>query len=373
MPPPSHHRMKHPSTERIDPRRPPHRRRRILWSLAVVLLVVGAGLAAGRSEEATPRKATPAPTTTPAPDPKPWKRPLATTGAPLNGAAAGERCFGAASRDPLRPCDNPDLRLKVIPSPEDALVEPNARCYPVGQTKTLLPCAFGVPAEGAAGHVALIGDSHAAHWRAALEGVAQARRWHGISITRSGCPFSKAVAQLPSPADAQCVRWNRATMAWLLRHPQISTVFVSQHSGGDVVEAPGSTTLQTQIAGYVDVWRTLPATVTRIFVIRDTPRSRSQSNACIERAIARRKPAGVACGVPRRFALRPDPAVIAARRMATARVRVVNMTRYMCSDRVCPPVIGGALVHKYIDHLTQTFAATLGPYMLRRVNAVLGP
>ena len=27
------------------------------------------------------------------------------------------RCFGAASRDPLRPCENADLRRKVVPAP----------------------------------------------------------------------------------------------------------------------------------------------------------------------------------------------------------------------------------------------------------------
>ncbi len=299
-------------------------------------------------------------------------RPATPTGAPRNGAAGGQLCFGAAARDPLAPCDNPDLRLKVIPTPDEALLEPNARCRPVGRTATLLPCAFGVPVDGAAGQFALLGDSHAAHWRATLEGVAQSRRWSGTSITRSGCPFSEAVARLPRPARGQCLRWNRATMAWLARHPQVSTVFVAQHRGGKVVTAAGATNTRTQIDGYTRAWRAMPATVKQIFVIRDTPRGTSRSADCIARAVARRTPPGPACALPRSSVLRPDPAVAAARQMASPRVRLVDMTRYMCTARACPPVIGGALVHKDADHLTQTFATSLAPYMLRRVDVVLG-
>jgi hypothetical protein len=31
--------------------------------------------------------------------------------------------------------------------------------------------------------------------------------------------------------------------------------------------------------------------------------------------------------------------------------------------------VGGALVHKDVDHLTQVFARTLGPYLLRAIDA----
>src|SRR4051794_11434965 len=36
------------------------------------------------------------------------------------------RCFGAASRDPVVPCHNAALRYDVIPTPDDALISPNA-------------------------------------------------------------------------------------------------------------------------------------------------------------------------------------------------------------------------------------------------------
>jgi hypothetical protein len=60
--------------------------------------------------------------------------------------------------------------------------------------------------------------------------------------------------------------------------------------------------------------------------------------------------------------VRPDPAVAAAREFGA---HVIDLTPEFCDARRCYPVIGGALVHKDADHLTQVFARTLGPFMDR--------
>lgn len=284
--------------------------------------------------------------------------------------APDSTCFGAAARDPLHPCRDRRLRLRVIPSPDDALLEPNGRCTPVEPTKVLLPCAFGTPAGDATDTIALVGDSHASHWRAAVEVMADARGWRGISLTHSGCPFSKAVAALEGANRSECRAWNRAALRWFESHPEVHTVFVSEHSGGKVDVPRGSTTRATQVSGYLAVWAALPPNITRIFVIRDTPRNVSATSACVSQAMARKIPAGPKCAVRRRTALRPDPAVAAARQAPGDRVKIIDLTSFFCSARLCLPVIGGALVHKDIDHLTQTYAATLGPYLLRQVDAI---
>ncbi len=287
-------------------------------------------------------------------------------------AAAGtprSACFGAASRDPRAPCRDPKLRLRVFPKPEDAILQPNARCTPVDQTKVLLPCAFGVPKDKAEGVIALVGDSHAAHWRAAVEVTAQERGWRGISITRSSCPFSRAVAVLEGAETRRCRVWNDAVLTWFDEHPEVHTAFVSEHRGGKVVTQPGTGAQETQVRGYLKAWAALPATVTRIFVIRDTPRDSSGTADCVEAAVAARRPPGTACALPRGRVLRPDPAAIAVRRHPSDRLRLLDLSPYMCSKRLCLPVVGGALVHRDIDHLTQTFATTLGPYLTRKVAA----
>ncbi|MCW2966357.1 MAG: acyltransferase [Solirubrobacteraceae bacterium] len=286
------------------------------------------------------------------------------------GGASQPRCFGAASRDPLHPCDNPRLRHTVVPSPSDALILPNSPCDPDPSTTPYF-CTFGSPTADAKATVALIGDSHATHWRAALLTVASRDHWHGLSITRSSCPFTKAVPLIPQPARSQCTAWNAQVVAFVDAHPEITTVFVSEHRGGVVVPS-GLTARTTQIRGYIAAWRELPATVRHVIVIRDTPYDRTHTGDCVERALHRHEEPGLVCAIPRAKALKTDPAALAARRVHGSRVDLVDMSHYMCSDALCYPVVGGVLVHKDVNHIGVTFGTTMGPYLLRAVNRLLG-
>jgi SGNH domain (fused to AT3 domains) len=106
-------------------------------------------------------------------------------------------------------------------------------------------------------------------------------------------------------------------------------------------------------------------------VIRDNPSVSLDTNACVERALAARRPAGRACALERRTSLDPDPAATAARRLGSPRVRVLDLTRFFCGARQCYPVIGGVLVYKDTTHLTGLYARTLAPYLGRAVDAVI--
>ena len=91
---------------------------------------------------------------------------------------------------------------------------------------------------------------------------------------------------------------------------------------------------------------------------------------CVEQAISDHRIAATACDAPRGAALPPDPARAAARD-ETARVRAIDLSRYFCDQRRCPPVIGGALVYKDVEsHLTDVYAATLAPVLRREVDAL---
>jgi hypothetical protein len=290
--------------------------------------------------------------------------------APATAPAARERCFGAASRDPRHRCVNPRLRLAVVPSPDDAVISQNAPCMPMDVDGVLKPCAFGLPAAGARATVALVGDSHASHWRGALEIAARDAGWRGVSITRSGCPLSEAPAKLePESRRTACLSWNAQVPQWFARHPQVHTVFVVQHFAAQVL-VPGRDVTAAKVAGYAAAWKALPASVTRIVVIRDTPLVGYDALQCVRRAQASHRDAGRACAVPRGATLGSDAAVVAALRLRSRRVGVVDMSPFLCSRRRCFPVVGGALVYKDDQHLTDTFATTLGPYLLRAFDAI---
>lgn len=289
--------------------------------------------------------------------------------------AAGDapRCFGAAARDAAHPCHNPALRHMVRPAPAVAEKALNAPCAPVERVGQVGVCEFGTPAADATGTFALLGDSHAAHWRAALIPVAKAQHWRGLAMIQTGCPLSKATKVLPEPLYDECVRWNGEIGGYLGSHPEIQTVFVSSLiSRFGVKVPPGGDMFETEVHGYMDAWKALPESVQHILVIRDDPKAQKGILSCIEHAIARGLRAGVACARSRRLALERDPAVVAARRLHSRRVRVIDLSDVFCGARRCFPVIGGALVYKDRHHLTRVFATTMAPILLRRVRALLG-
>jgi hypothetical protein len=283
----------------------------------------------------------------------------------VGAAASRPACFGAAARDAAHPCANPRTRLTVRPSPGEAQITPNAACRPIQIALNI--CGFGASAANAAATIALVGNSHAGHWRAALEVAAKALRWQGLSITRSSCPLMQATISLPEPKRVECSRWMQGVVGWFAQHPEVSTLFVSDQPTPPLVP-PGHSVLAAEVNGYIGVWKALPATVSHIFVIRDNPYARGNTLACIEQAMAKREPAGLRCALPRSLALKADPQAIAAQQLHSPRVRVIDLSRFFCDSQLCYPVIGGALVYKDPDHLTRAFAATLGPYLLREVR-----
>jgi hypothetical protein len=294
---------------------------------------------------------------------------LGRTPAPADAGVTDADCFGAASRDPAKPCVNAALRNLVVPSPVNAQAVPDADCEVVFRSRALFVCGWGLAPERASKTIALIGDSHAAHWRPALEVLIHRKGWRAVSMSKAGCPLTAAYAKLPTVARSNdCARWNRAVRRWLRRHPEVSVVFVAQHR---IKVAPrhGQTPSSALRRGYTSAWRYLLAHhVRHVIVLRDTPRDTPNTQSCVSAAIASGVAAGPACAVPRGYALPPDPATAAAQGMRNSRVQVLDLTNVFCSARLCLPVIGGALVHRDTEHMTRQFVASLGPLLTDAVD-----
>ena len=282
-------------------------------------------------------------------------------------AKAGSRCVGAAAMDPVRPCVN--RSLIVEPRPDAVARVPYTYCHPVRGQRDPDVCTFGARSAQARAHVALIGDSHALHWRAALDSVARTRRWHGYSITAPACFYSEAAHALPVGLREPCAPWFEQVRSWLAAHAEVSTIVVTQNAPTPVVIGPGETVLSVKSAGFQRAFMALPPHVRRVLVIRDTPRVSSATFDCVRRVIrARRTRAKIACSFPRSRALPNDPAVDAVKALRSPRYRTIDMSDFFCGSRRCYPVIGGILVHRDEDHINPIYARTLGPYLLRAIR-----
>jgi hypothetical protein len=174
--------------------------------------------------------------------------------------------------------------------------------------------------------------------------------------------FSTATTGAGPPFDQRCPQWNLDVVAWLQANPQIRTVFVAGKTEQFVRPAAGQSAYDARVEGYRARFVALDRTV---IVIRDDPRERTTTKDCVRDRMARRLPLTRACSYRR--APRRDPAVAAARAVGA---HTIDLTRQFCGPRRCYPVIGGALVHKDADHLTQVFARTLGPFLDRAYRAL---
>jgi hypothetical protein len=267
-------------------------------------------------------------------------------------AYGAPRCFGAAARG----CVNPSLRRTVVPGPSKALLMPDAPCRPSrSHYRVIVPCRFGFAERPP--YVALIGDSHAAHWRAAVDVAAKAAGWRAVSITSPGCSFSTEVYPAPPPIPARCRRHSAEALTWLRRHPSVRTVVTSNAAGRGLSPE-----------GYLAMWRRLPKSVRRIHVIRDVPRVSHATAGCVASVKRRRRRSVRACPVSRASAFPADTSAQAAAR-GGRRVRLLDFSRFFCGARRCYPVVGGAYVYRDFNHMNPIFSSTLGPYLLRAMIA----
>ena len=128
-------------------------------------------------------------------------------------------------------------------------------------------------------------------WRAAVAVVADAKRWHGVSITRNNCPYTFA----QTPGKGRCKGWAGSVRRWLKAHPEVKQVVVGANSGSGVVAADGHTLRTTKINGYIDAWKAIPQSVRDIFVVHDVPHAANDTAECVSRAIAKRRNPALRC------------------------------------------------------------------------------
>ncbi|MFI8526681.1 acyltransferase family protein [Promicromonospora sukumoe] len=318
-------------------------------------------------------------------------------------AAAGVACFGAAARPPQgEPCANPDLAGTAVPAPEAVAADLPApfaesatdRCASTGrETTEPVVCERGDRTSGV--RIALVGDSHAAHYASALVGAAETEGWALDIFVKAGCPFSDAVRMQDDVLTAACVEWVDRTERVLL-DGGYALVVTSQMSGvgwenpwsaattgtGATPQAatpqattPQATTPQAATPqawakdGLATLWQRLAAEKLPVAAIADVPRPRPDVVECLT---APDVDLTAGCRNPRGDATRAfDPQGGAVDRLDRPDVVLVDLTDVYCDARECHPVIGGVTVYRDADHLSDTFAGTLAPYLANALAPLL--
>ena len=196
--------------------------------------------------------------------------------------------------------------------------------------------------------IALVGGSHSAQWLPALQAIAERQDLRILGMTKSGCWFSDGAKsdQAPVGAGESCARWNRNLLKQLHRL-RPDAVFTT------LTRADGMEMLPSK---YVEKWWQMQALGIDVIAIRDTPWHTNDPALCVDVF----GPANRRCQLPRlQSLLLVNPAVDLAG--LPARLRQIDLTRYLCDDQRCPPVIGNVMVYRDSNHLSASYVKTLGP------------
>ncbi|WP_245713891.1 acyltransferase family protein [Nocardia vaccinii] len=221
----------------------------------------------------------------------------------------------------------------------------------VGQAE----CASGDPNSPTT--VALVGDSHAAMWNPALEPIAAARHWRLETMAKVTCPLMDMPITSPylGREYTECEQWRGQVLNRLrIEHPRLIVVGMSRRYGGDFGFVSYD---HTWIDGLTRLVAQLRAIGSAVLVLGPIPDPHATVPTCLSEhiddatACAPARPAGV------------NAAGVAAEQAATTAGggQYAELTSMFCTTIRCPVIVGDTLVFRDDNHLTLSYARTLGP------------
>lgn len=278
-------------------------------------------------------------------------------------------CLGAAAAvwpETCTPIDIPPLVPSTMSAPTD-----NGRVgsIPVCHVEDWYDAAFApceyVGGNGTGARVMVLGDSHTRPLLALVSALADRFDWRVAFASKGHCPYSAAQVNLGDrAAEDACAEWF-AQARLELEQGDIDLLITSQKRGEEWLPFEGSDGEDAAVAGLDAAWRAAVASGVRVLAIEDNPSSREDVQDCLDAHF----PGSLEeCGMPPDEALDFDPQVEAAMGFSVSQVQLVSFTDVYCNAGVCLPVIGSVNVYRDGDHVTATWAATLVPVLLDRVD-----
>lgn len=275
-------------------------------------------------------------------------------------------CFGA------RAANNDCADSHVLAYPDALLFTNEAQggavpgvpeeCSTIDEATGLRECVFGSPQPDAERTVAVVGDSHALHYVAALRKLAADAGWRVKMVIRTGCmpiAYDQAVVPLWAPnTAAECREWARAAVEHVAADPDVDMVVFSSLSR-EYGYLDGTPPAEQDISSaYEGTWAPWIAAGKQVLVLADTAfLQKGDVLSCIARSRGAVDPCTNRADV---VLAKPDPMVVAAEALDSRDVGVFDPNDYLCtSDGVCHAVVGGIPAYVDHNHLLQAFAMTL--------------
>jgi hypothetical protein len=200
--------------------------------------------------------------------------------------------------------------------------------------------------------VALVGDSHAAHWFPAIELLARQHGWRLVPFTKFSCVFVDMRIWSPrlKREYTECEVWRERVVDRLVALRPDLVIVASEQELPVVVDADDDPELQGEAVARLI--RRIPGEVA---IIVDTPHSDHDVPACL----ARHREAIERCATTRSAAFGWRHRIREAEAARLTGATLVDLSAATCPTDPCPPVVGSMLVYRDRHHLTATFVRSL--------------
>jgi peptidoglycan/LPS O-acetylase OafA/YrhL len=204
--------------------------------------------------------------------------------------------------------------------------------------------------------VALVGDSHAAHWFPALERLAKHDGWRVVTFVKVACPFIDMPIRNVSLKREyrECAAFNEAVLARLdaikpdLTLISMSRLAIHEMRDGDATNAAKGAAIGRMVAR-------IPG---ESAIIVDTPNAGRDVPGCL----SSNRDHIDACAIPRAVAFTERLGAIEAIAAKASGAALIDLTDRICvGDRACPVVVNDRIVYRDHSHLTATFSRSLAP------------
>lgn len=281
----------------------------------------------------------------------------ATAAIPLDsGRAAAESGLGIEGRGPT---PTPYVPSDLQPSLRDARAD-TGQLYREGcqQNRTgdeLLRCEFGAP--DADTTVVVFGDSHAGRWFPGVQAALEGHDARVVSMTKSGCRSVESEKLWAGAENRSCATWRVAAMAAITADPPDLVVLANHIGRGSRSDAREQ---EVWTDAMTSTLARFPAE-TRVVTIAETPSFAESPLPCLSAHLD----AALRCAAPRESAV--NAPVVAAERTASAAAGTgfLDLTDRLCTDRLCPVILGSTLAYTDDHHLSATVTTRLADELRR--------
>lgn len=219
----------------------------------------------------------------------------------------------------------------------------------VGYAKKV--CVYGTKT-GYRSTIAIIGDSHSAHWLGAVQQFAEKYKIRVLYATKSGCTLSST----PRPDYPSCTTWNQRIIPKIAKYkPDVALIKANNTQSG-----------YKHDPGIIEKFRELNANNIKVFAIRDTP----YFNVYIPECVRKYGRNSAKCKVAKSH-IPPKPAWV-TRLRAEPYVKYVDYTNLICNTgKYCNPTQGNVILVRDKHHLTNSYSSTFSYYIYKDIYRFL--